>query len=80
MRAYWNAHPYISTVEIDMLASLCDGPSCVKTIAGRLEQDAGRTQQLLDALTGVGLVERRGETYAATDATILYCRMFAGSR
>lgn len=77
---YWQTHPCITAAEIDMLASLCGTPAGVEAIASRLDREVCATRELLSALMRVGLLERCGEMYRATTATMLYCRMVADSR
>jgi hypothetical protein len=75
-RTYWQTHPCIATAEMQLLAALVDEPLCAEACARWLGQDAESVRALLDALVGVGLLDRRDERYAASPATMLYCRTF----
>ncbi len=79
-RAFWHNRPYITAAEIDMLVALGNGPLCAEALALKLGRDPGSTQELLDALVSVGILERRGERYAAAPATILYCQAVVQGR
>jgi predicted transcriptional regulator len=72
-RSFWDTRSSISRDEIEMLIDLSRQAHCAEAIASRLARDAASTQELLDALEAIGLVERCGAQYRATTATALYC-------
>jgi sirohydrochlorin ferrochelatase len=72
-RAFWQSRAVITAAEIAMLASLGDGWHCAEALAEKLGRDPASTRQFLDALVSVGILERRGERYAASAPTIRYC-------
>lgn len=79
-RAFWDSRPCITAAEIDMLVALGDGPLCAEALALKLRRDPCSTQELLDALVSVGVLERCGERYAAAPATLLYCQSLVEGR
>ena len=74
--ALWRCRTSITAAEVDMLASLMASPGCAETVARRLGRDLATTQDFLDALVAVGVVERRGDRYYATAATKQYLQAF----
>lgn len=72
-RSFWDTRPSISRDEIEMLIDLSRQARCAEAIACRLARDVASTQELLDALEAIGVVERCGSQYKATTATALYC-------
>jgi hypothetical protein len=75
-RALWNARPYLTAAEIGVLAGLVKGPSPAEALARRLRRDLADTQDFLGALVAIGVLERRGDGYAATPTTRLYLDTF----
>ncbi|MBV9280919.1 MAG: hypothetical protein JOZ41_12630 [Chloroflexi bacterium] len=75
-RAFWNARPYLTAAELGVLAELVAGPSPAELLACRLGRDLADTQDFLDALVAIGVLERGGDCYAATPATRLYLKAF----
>ncbi|MGI8825944.1 MAG: methyltransferase family protein [Chloroflexota bacterium] len=74
--AFWTSRPYITRAEIDMLAMLAHGPLDALALARHMKCKIQGTQDLLDALVAVGILERHGKLYAATASTALYCQAF----
>src|SRR5947209_14083178 len=72
-RSFWVAHPAITRDEIGLLTDLSRGALCAEAIACRLARDQRSTEELLDALRSIGLVEQCGTRYRATPAAALYC-------
>jgi hypothetical protein len=70
---YWHEHPTISAAEVEMLMRLGNDALCVEALAQMLGRDITCTQALLDALVGIGILERVDERYTATESTRLYC-------
>lgn len=71
---FWQSRPVITAEEIAMLGLMIDQPMDARAIAELLGRDHRCTQAFLDALTAVGLLARRGETYSITAVTRLYLR------
>lgn len=72
-RSFWSGHPAITRDEIGLLTDLSREALCAEAIACRLARDPCSTQELLDALRSVGLIEQCGVQYRATTAAALYC-------
>jgi predicted transcriptional regulator len=72
-RSFWLSRPSITRDEIALLADLTREALCAEAIASRLARDRCSTEELLDALRSVGLVEQCGARYRATPAAALYC-------
>jgi hypothetical protein len=79
-REYWRSRPFVTAAEVEALACLADEPASAAAMAGRLGKTAADTQALLDALTAVGLLERQGDRFAATQVTKEYLRGYLGRK
>jgi predicted transcriptional regulator len=62
--------------EIQALAALVEGPLCAERLACGLGRELIATQEFLDALVAIGVLEREGEGYAATPAARMYLQTF----
>jgi len=74
--AFWRCRTSITSAEIDMLARLMTNPTCAETVAHQLGRDLATTQDFLDALIAVGVVERQGDRYHTTAAASQYLQAF----
>ena len=72
-RSFWDSRKSITREELALLTDLSQEALCAEAIACRLARDAASTQELLDALESIGLVERCIGRYTTTPATALYC-------
>ena len=71
---FWDGRTRISAAEMAILMALTTGPLGAEALAGSLGRDLPCIQELLEALVAKGIVDRRGERYAVTMATGLYCQ------
>lgn len=74
--AFWRDHPSITTLELTMLAALAKGPARVADAARLLGRDCAATQEFLEALVGVGLLDQWGDRYYATAAAERYLEVY----
>lgn len=73
---FWRDHPSITAVEITMLEALARCPAGAEAAARLLGRDRTGTQDFLDALVAIGLLEQSGPLYGATAATRRYLEAF----
>jgi len=71
---FWDTKRTLSRVEIDMLRALTSGPLCAEALATQLGRDLQCTQEVLEALVDIGVLEHDGDRYDNTQATHLYCQ------
>lgn len=69
---FWRDHSSITDQEITMLAAVAKRPAPIQAVADILARDFTVTQEFLDALVAIGVLERAGDLYGATAATRLY--------
>lgn len=69
---FWRDHSTITDQEITMLAALAKRPAPIQVVADILGRDFTVTQEFLDALVAIGVLERAGDLYGTTRATRLY--------
>src|SRR5579875_2204959 len=78
-RSYWSDHPCLSRADIQLLSELGREAFCPLMYADRSGRDRAEGRRLLEALTGIGLLERCQEGYAVADSLLLYCRSIGRS-
>lgn len=71
---FWRDHSTITDQEITMLAAVAKRPAPIQVVADILGRDFTVTQEFLDALVAIGVLERAGDLYGTTTATRLYLR------
>lgn len=71
---FWRHHPVIDASEINLLRSLWKRPERAETAAQLLDRDLAATQDFLQALVAVGMLELRVDRYHVTPPTALYLR------
>lgn len=67
-RGYWTSRALLTGVELGVFQAVVDGVSTVDALAGRLGADARALELLLDALTGLGALEKTDGRYGVPAA------------
>lgn len=57
-----------------MIRAIADEPLCPEILATQFQREACRVRELMEALVAVGIVERRGAAYTASEVTDDYLR------
>ena len=70
--AYWGSQTLITANRLGIFDLLADGAKSAAEIAGELGLDARMTGLFLNALAGLGLLEKAGETYANSRASQVF--------
>jgi len=68
----WSLRALIGAVELNLFKPLQDGPADVASVAGELDLDRRATEMLLDAMTGLELLEKKNGQYSLTEDSRLY--------
>ena len=71
----WRARPYITSQEMEVIASLRHTPLCLAGLVGAFGGHPGEAECLIRALIALELVERRDDLYTSGDAAQLYCAL-----
>ncbi|MBT0651595.1 methyltransferase [Geomobilimonas luticola] len=69
---YWEICTLHAGVKLNIFTPLAEGEATAPMLASRLQLDPRGVAMLLNALAAMGLVEKRGESYAATPFTAEY--------
>ena len=72
MHGTWALQALRSAVELNFFAQLERGPLDSPSIAAVCDTDRRATEMLLDAVAGLGLIVKEGNTYALTDEAKVY--------
>lgn len=67
---YWSACALHAGVKLDLFTPLANGPLTARQLAERLQVDARGLAMLLGSLAALDLLEKKGDTYAATPFAI----------
>lgn len=68
----WAASTLFAAIELDLFGPLKDGARSAADVARQLKIDERGAGVMLDALTGLGLLEKRNDTFTLTDPAKLY--------
>jgi hypothetical protein len=71
-RGYWAAKALLSAVELEIFPLLAKQPSTEPQIREQLKLNPRSTRDFLDALVGLGLLTRDGQTYHNSEIADLY--------
>jgi SAM-dependent methyltransferase len=66
--AYWESFPLHVAVALDIFTRIGEGSLSAETMASQWKGDARSARMLLDALTAMGLLEKKADQYANTEA------------
>jgi SAM-dependent methyltransferase len=69
---YWNACALHAGVKLDIFTQLADRSFTAEELAGNLESDVRGTRMLLNSLTALELIEKRGDSYISTPFAAKY--------
>lgn len=69
---YWQAAALSAAVELGVFTAIASEPKTADQIAGHCASNIHYTTDLLDALAGLGLLEKRGQSYAMASAFAAY--------
>ena len=69
---YWETCVLHAGVKLDLFSHLVDSPCTALQLCEKLSLDARGLTMLLDALTGLQLLEKQGEGYVATESASLF--------
>lgn len=69
---FWASKTLLSAVELGLFTALAQGPRTAKAVMAELGLDARGTNDFLDALVSLGMIDRTGDEYANTAATDLF--------
>jgi hypothetical protein len=70
--AFWGSKALLSAVELGLFSALTYGPLTAKALAADLGLQQRGTNDWLDALVSLGILERTGDAYANTAAADLF--------
>lgn len=71
-RAFQESRVVLTAIELDVFSAVAAGDGTAADTASRLGADARATAMLLNALVAMGLLEKRGETFANTPLAARY--------
>jgi (2Fe-2S) ferredoxin/predicted O-methyltransferase YrrM len=66
IRGFQESRVVLTAIELDVFSAVAAGNGTSADVAARIGTDARATEMLLNALTALGLVGKRGETFAST--------------
>jgi SAM-dependent methyltransferase len=66
--AFWEAFPLHAAVDLDVFTRIGEGSLSAEQIASQWKGSARSARMLLDALTAMGLLEKKADQFANTDA------------
>jgi O-methyltransferase domain/Dimerisation domain len=69
---FWGSKALLTAVELGVFTTLADGPLTGKVLSDRLGLQSRGTNDWLDALVSLGMLDRTGDEYANTAATDLF--------
>jgi len=69
---YWSACALHAGVKLDIFTHLVDRPLSAGVLAGILETDTRGLRMLLNALTALDLIEKRGDNYTSTPFAAMF--------
>jgi len=70
--SYWQTSALHAGVKLDVFTIIGDKPAGVESVAAKLSADPRSLAMLLDALAAMGLLEKKGATYANTPVSAAF--------